>query len=250
MDYVNPPVGGRPQAARAAAGPHLAIPTTSGTGSEATTVAGARRAGAAREDAASRIATCARRRRIVDPELTRSDADSQGRRRGGLDVVCHAAESYLSRPFRPPARGPPRPRTGRRTGGEPGGGHVVGEGARVRRALPAPRGRRRRRRRGARADDARRDDGRRWDSAPRACTSRTPAPIRSPGARRRIRPEGYPDDHPFVPHGFSVIVTAPAAFRFTYEAAPERHEHVARAARRARRADRGPDALPDVLRRR
>ena len=28
-------------------------------------------------------------------------------------------------------------------------------------------------------------------------------------------PAGYPDPHPFVPHGFSVTVTAPAAFRFT-----------------------------------
>ena len=38
MDYVNAPVGGGPQAA-APLRPHLAIPTTSGTGSEATTVA-------------------------------------------------------------------------------------------------------------------------------------------------------------------------------------------------------------------
>ena len=47
------------------------------------------------------------------------------------------------------------------------------------------------------------------------------------GLKHEYRPAGYPDDHGFVPHGLSVIVTSPAAFRFTYEAAPERHEHVA-----------------------
>ena len=69
------------------------------------------------------------------------------------------------------------------------------------------------------------------------------------GLKHAYQPPGYPDDHPFVPHGHSVIVTAPAAFRFTYEAAPERHDHVAallggddadgsrRAAGRAARAD-------------
>src|SRR5450759_4110644 len=41
--------------------------------------------------------------------------------------------------------------------------------------------------------------------------------------KHEYQPPGYPDDHPFVPHGHSVIVTAPAAFRFTYDAMPERH---------------------------
>ena len=49
-----------------------------------------------------------------------------------------------------------------------------------------------------------------------------------------------------MPHGHSVIVTAPAAFRFTYEAMPERHEQVASLL--AGEPVRGPDALPDVLR--
>jgi hydroxyacid-oxoacid transhydrogenase len=35
-------------------------------------------------------------------------------------------------------------------------------------------------------------------------------------AKHEYQPPGYPDDHRFVPHGHSVIVTAPAVFRFTY----------------------------------
>jgi len=38
-----------------------------------------------------------------------------------------------------------------------------------------------------------------------------------------ITTDGYAVKSPFVPHGISVIVTAPATFRYTAEAAPERH---------------------------
>jgi len=43
-----------------------------------------------------------------------------------------------------------------------------------------------------------------------------------------ITTEGYPVSTPFVPHGISVIVNAPAIFRYTAEAAPERHLQGAR----------------------
>ncbi len=65
------------------------------------------------------------------------------------------------------------------------------------------------------------------------------------GLKHVYAPPGYPDDHPFVPHGHSVIVTAPAAFRFTYEAMPERHHHVAELL--TGEPQDGPDALPDAL---
>ena len=64
------------------------------------------------------------------------------------------------------------------------------------------------------------------------------------GRVRDYRPAGYPDE-PMVPHGMAVSLTAPEAFRFTFDAAPERHLHAARLLDPA--AGDGPDALPAVL---
>jgi hydroxyacid-oxoacid transhydrogenase len=47
------------------------------------------------------------------------------------------------------------------------------------------------------------------------------------GMVREYVPPGYPDDHAMVPHGMSVILNAPAVFRWTASANPERHLAVA-----------------------
>jgi hydroxyacid-oxoacid transhydrogenase len=108
MDYVNPPIG-KGKKPPAPLKPHLAIPTTSGTGSEATTVA-------VLDIPDMKIKTGISHRylratqAIVDPDLTRS-LGAEVTSSTGLDVVCHAAESFLSRPndTRPrPTRAPIR----------------------------------------------------------------------------------------------------------------------------------------------
>ena len=67
------------------------------------------------------------------------------------------------------------------------------------------------------------------------------------GRVRDFRPEGYPGDEPMVPHGMAVSLTAPEAFRWTFEA-------VARSGTCARPSCSRPttpttvrDALPAVL---
>ena len=43
------------------------------------------------------------------------------------------------------------------------------------------------------------------------------------GMIRDYTAEGYPEDHTIVPHGMSVVLNAPAVFRYTAPANPERH---------------------------
>jgi len=241
IEYVNAPIGaGRKPPAPLL--PHLAIPTTSGTGSEATTVAvldlpelGVKSGISHRHLRPAQA--------IVDPDLTRT-TPREVTASAGLDVVCHAAESYLARPFGE------RPRPGSPDERPPYQGANPVADLWSARALEL--GGRHLRRAVADAGDveargammlAATMAGVGFGSAgvhiPHACAY----PIA--GLRHDHRPAGYPDDHPFVPHGQSVIVTAPAAFRFTYDAAPERHEHAAALLTGAPAS--GPGALPDAL---
>jgi alcohol dehydrogenase class IV len=244
MDYVNPPVGeGRKPPSPLK--PHLAIPTTSGTGSEATTVA-------VLDIPDLRLKTGISHRylratqAIVDPELTRSLA-REVTSSTGLDVVCHAAESFLTKPFdtrpRPDSPDDRPPYQGSNPIADVWSAKALEFGGLyLRRAV-------------ADGDDveargymmlAATMAGVGFGSAgvhiPHACAY----PIA--GLKHEYQPAGYPDDHPFVPHGHSVIVTAPAAFRFTYDAMPERHNKVAELLAGEPITDPGPDTLPDILR--
>jgi hydroxyacid-oxoacid transhydrogenase len=244
MDYVNPPVGeGRKPPSPL--GPHLAIPTTSGTGAEATTVA-------VLDIPDMKVKTGISHRYlrpaqgIVDPELVRT-LPAEVTSSTGLDVICHAAESFLSRPYdereRPASPDERPPYQGANPVADVWSAKALEYGGRyLRRAV-------------ADADDleargammlAATMAGVGFGSAgvhiPHACAY----PIA--GLKHDYQPPGYPDDHPFVPHGHSVIVTAPAAFRFTYEAAPERHHHVAGLLAGEPFGDANADTLPEVLR--
>jgi len=243
MDYVNPPVGeGRkpPSPLR----PHLAIPTTSGTGSEATTVA-------VLDIPDKRVKTGISHRylrpaqAIVDPDLT-ATLPPEVVAATGLDVVCHAAESFLSRPFsareRPATPDERPPYQGANPVADVWSAKALEYGGRyLRRAVADPGDVEARGRMMLAATMAGVGFGSAGVHIPHACAY----PIA--GLKHEYRPPGYPDDHPFVPHGHSVIVTAPAAFRFTYEAMPERHHHVAELLAGERILDPGPDTLPGVL---
>ena len=66
------------------------------------------------------------------------------------------------------------------------------------------------------------------------------------GRVRDFHPDGYPAAEPMVPHGMAVSLTAPEAFRWTFEASPERHLRAAGLLAPGHAYD-GPDALPAVL---
>jgi hydroxyacid-oxoacid transhydrogenase len=220
LDYVNKPFG----AAKAPPGPlqpHLAIPTTCGTGSEATTVA-------VLDIPDKRVKTGISHRylrpaqAIVDPDLT-STLPAEVVAATGLDVVCHAAESFLSRPFsarerpaspdeRPPYQGAnPVADVWSAKALEYGGrflrqavsGDVEARGAMMLAASMAGVG-----------------FGSAGVHIPHACAY----PIA--GLKHDYEPPGYRGN--LIPHGISVIVTAPAAFEFTYESNPDRHAEAAR----------------------
>jgi hydroxyacid-oxoacid transhydrogenase len=247
MDYVNPPVGeGRKPLSPLR--PHLAIPTTSGTGAEATTVA-------VLDIPDMKVKTGISHRYlrpaqgIVDPELVRT-LPAEVTSSTGLDVICHAAESYLSRPYdereRPASPDDRPPYQGANPVADVWSAKALEYGGRyLRRAVADPDDLEARGAMMLAATMAGVGFGSAGVHIPHACAY----PIA--GLKHAYQPPGYPDDHPFVPHGHSVIVTAPAAFRFTYEAAPERHHHVAGllAGEPAGEAEQGgPDLLPDVLR--
>lgn len=223
IEYVNPPVGGGKKPPSPLK-PLLAIPTTSGTGAEATTVA---ILDIPEQKVKTGISHAYLRpdRGIVDPLLTMS-MPSEVTSSCGLDVVCHAAESYLTKPYnerpkvdnpddRPPYQGA-NPIADMWSGKalEYGGKYLRravenGEDVEARGAMMLG------------ASLAGIGFGSAGVHIPHACAY----PIA--GLKHEWQPPGYPTDHPFVPHGWSVIVTAPAAFRFTYDAMPERHREVA-----------------------
>ena len=218
LDYINKPVGkGVP--VPGALKPLIAVPTTAGTGSETTAVAVTHvvdqnvKAGVSHRLLRPALG-------IVDPLNTLS-APPEVTAAAGADVLTHAIESYTTRAYnaRPKHHPPDRPAY---IGANPASDiwcekaiEYVGRylrravlngldlDARVHLALAA--------------NYAGIGFGNAGVHIPHAVAY----PIA--GLVRDYVPSGYRTRHALVPHGMSVILTAPSAFRFTYSTSPERH---------------------------
>jgi hydroxyacid-oxoacid transhydrogenase len=242
LTYVNAPIGeGKPVPGPLT--PHIACPTTAGTGSEVT--------GIAIFDLLSLtvktgIASPALRptEALVDPDSTAS-LPSGVVAASGLDVLSHALESYTARPYvhRP---APPRPSLRPMSqGANPWSDLGCSEALRVlgRNLESAVRD----------SSDSEAREQMMW-AATLAGIAFGNAGVHAPhgmayavaGLVRDFHPSGYPSDEPLVPHGMSVIVNAPAVFRFTAPASPQRHTEAARLLGADTR-DAGPDDAGEVL---
>ena len=200
--------------------PLIAVPTTAGTGSETTGVA---IFDLLEMKAKTGIAHRALRPLvgIIDPDNTRSMPPMVAACTG-LDVLSHALESLTALPFdRRPAAGDPGLRPAYQ-GSNPLSDIWSAKAIEMisRYLIPAitdP------------ADDEAR--GQMLLAAAFAGIGFGNAGVHLPhgmsypvsGNVRDFVVEGYPTDHPLIPHGMSVILNAPAVFRFTASSNPERH---------------------------
>jgi alcohol dehydrogenase class IV len=218
MDYVNAPVGGG-RAPVNALKPLIAVPTTTGTGSESTTIC-------VLDVLALKVKTGISHPRlrptlaVIDPALTRTQP-SGVTASSGMDILCHALESYTARPYDTFDRKRPEQRVPY-CGANP----IADMWSEKALSLLATSFRR-----AVRDGD---DEAARADMAMAATFAGLGfgnAGVHVPHANaypiagrvRDFHPRDYPAHEPMVPHGMSVALTAPEAFRFTFDAAPERH---------------------------
>jgi hydroxyacid-oxoacid transhydrogenase len=219
LDYINPPVGnGKP--VPGALKPLIAVPTTAGTGSETTGVA---IFDFLEMHAKTGIAHRALRpvMGIIDP-LNTATLSPMAAACSGLDVLSHAVESLTAIPFdsRPAPESPVyRPAY---QGSNPisdiwSSKSIEIIGKYQLRAINDP-------------DDIE-ARGQMLLAASFAGIGFGNAGVHLPhgmsypvsGMARDYHPEGYDVDWAIIPHGMSVILNAPAVFRWTAQADPKRH---------------------------
>ena len=242
MDYVNAPVGAG-QAPTRPLLPLVAVPTTTGTGAESTTIC-------VMDVLAQRVKTGISHQRlrptlaVVDPVLTMTQPAGVTAS-AGMDILCHALESYTARPYTSNARKQPEQRV------PYCGSNPISDmwsekamsllAASFRRAVQHGDDAQARREMAMAATFAGLGFGNAGVHIPHA----NAYPIA--GQVKDFRPADYPDDEPMVPHGMAVSLTAPEAFRFTFDAAPDRHLRAAALLAPGEDLADGPAALPTVL---
>ena len=222
MDYINVPVGGG-KAPVNPLKPLIAVPTTTGTGSESTTIC-------VMDVLSLKVKTGISHARlrptlaVIDPSLTLTQPAGVTAA-AGMDILCHALESYTARPYTSYERKRPEQRVPY-CGSNPIADmwsekalsllaesfrtavhHGDDEDARAMMAMAAT------------------FAGMGFGNAGVHIPHANAYPIA--GRVKDFHPKDYPADEPMVPHGMSVALTAPEAFRFTFDASPERHRRAA-----------------------
>ena len=246
LDYVNAPIGkGKPVPGPLK--PLYAIPTTSGTGSETTGVvifdliAMHAKTGIANRYLKPTLG-------LIDPENTKT-MPTMVATATGFDVLVHALESYTTIPYdrrERPARPILRPAyQGRNMVSDLWCSEAIRIAAKfLTRAVEDPEDSEARARMILAASYAGVGFGNAGLHLPHGMSY----PVS--GMVRNYHPEGYPAGEALVPHGISVVLNAPAAFRFTGSGCPERHlqaaEFLGADISRAKAADAG-DILADQL---
>ena len=223
MDYVNAPVGGGRAPQRPLA-PLVAVPTTTGTGAESTTIC-------VLDVLSLHVKTGISHMRlrpvlaVVDPRLTATQPAGVTAS-AGMDILCHALESWTARPYTSYERKGPDERV-------PYCGSNPVSDLWAQRAMSLLAGAFRAAVRDGNDERARGDmalaatfAGLGFGNAGVHVPHANAYPIA--GRVRDFRPVDYPPDEPMVPHGMAVALTAPEAFRWTFDAAPERHLAAAR----------------------
>jgi hydroxyacid-oxoacid transhydrogenase len=241
-DYLNKPIGDG-KAPPGPLKPLVAVPTTAGTGSESTPVCVLDlldlkvKTGISHPRLRPTLA-------VVDPLVTLSLPPAVTAA-SGMDVLCHALESYTAKPYHAFARHMPDTRVAycgsnpisdmwaeqamRLLGRSFRAAVLTGGNLEARTELMLA------------ATFAGMGFGNAGVHIPHACGY----PIA--GMVRDYVPEGYPPE-PLVPHGQSVSLTAPAALRFTFPTDPARHLRAAELlAPDAPRQDDPREQLPSVL---